>query len=233
MIQKESPVMPNVAVHENHLTFGGVAYFRGGAEDVEAGCIGEKRTPLTKQNYLEVKDRIPVPKIAVAKTTVVEIDFNKTSKGAFGAAVSALIKGVPVKFSGDVTFDKLRSGQLKLVKFSVPYNVIKKAANNSPQKLRSLIEWGNDARIVNEVFVVMEASMADQFNSNANAELSVGVDGLEATVGGSHTASGTTTVNISKGTTFAYLLLKIEWDAKLKRNRTKIVDLNDDQWSFN
>ena len=48
--------MPNVVVKENHLTFGGVAYFRGHAEDVEIGSIGEKRTPLTKQNYLEVKD---------------------------------------------------------------------------------------------------------------------------------------------------------------------------------
>ena len=189
-------------------------------------------TPLTKQNYLEVKDRIPVPKIAVVQTTVVDIDFKKTSKGAFGTAVSALIKGVPVKFSGAVTFDKLRSGQLKLVEFIVPYNVIKKAANNSPQKLRSLIEWGNDARIAHRVFVVMEASMANQFNSKANAELSVGVDGLEVTAGGSHTSSGATTVKISKDTTFAYLLVKIDWDAKLKKNRTKIVDLNDDQWSF-
>ena len=55
--------MANVAVKENHLTFGGVSYFRGHAEEVEIGSIGEKRTPLTKQNYLEVKDRIPVPKI--------------------------------------------------------------------------------------------------------------------------------------------------------------------------
>ena len=43
MIQKESPVMPNVAVHENHLKFGGVAYFRGNASAVEIGSIGEKR----------------------------------------------------------------------------------------------------------------------------------------------------------------------------------------------
>lgn len=224
--------MANVVVKENHLTFGGVAYFRGHAEEVEIGSIGEKRTPLTKQNYLEVKDRIPVPNIDVTKATVVDIDFTKTSKSAFDTAVSALIKGVPVTFSGDASFEKLKSGDLKLVKFSVSTNDMMKAANSSPQKLQSLIEWGNDARIAHQVFIVMEASLANQFDNNVTVDLSVGAKGLEAKVGGSGSASGTTTVQISKGTCFAYLLAKIDWDAKLKKNQTKIVDLDDDQWSF-
>jgi hypothetical protein len=225
--------MANVAVKENHLTFGGVSYFRGHAEEVEIGSIGEKRSPLTKQNYLEVKDRIPVPKIDVATTTVVDIDFTKTSKSAFNTVVSAIIKGVPVKVSGDATFEKLKKGELKLVKFSVSNNAMKTAANSSPQAINDLIEWGDDARIAHQVFIVMEAALANQFNNNVSADLSVGVKGLEAKVGGSGSASGTTTVNISKGTCFAYLLVKIDWDAKQKKNKTKIVDLDDDQWGFN
>ncbi len=224
--------MPNIVVKENHLTFGGVAYFRGHAEEVEIGSIGEKRKPLTKQNYLEVKDRIPVRNIDVTKATVVEIDFTKTSKSAFNTMVSAIVKGVPFEFSGDTTFKKLKSGELKLVKFSVSNNDMKKAANNSPQKLQSLIEWGNNARIVHQVFIVIEASMANQFNNNVNVDLSIGVKGLEAKVNGTESASGTTTVEISKGTCFAYLLAKIDWDAKQKKNKTKIVDLDDDQWGF-
>lgn len=224
--------MANVSVHENHLTFGGLSYFRGNAEEVEIGSIGEKRTPLTKQNYLEVKDRIPVPKIDVAKATVAEIDFTKTSKSAFNTVVSALIKGVPVKFNGDATFDKLRSGELKLVKLSVETNAMKNAANKAPRALKDLIEWGNDARIAHEVFVVMEASMANQFDNNVAVDLSAGVKGLEAKVGGSGSGSGTTSVVLSRGTCFAYLLAKIDWDAKQKKNQTRIVDLDDDQWSF-
>lgn len=224
--------MANVMVNENHLTFGGVGYFRGNAEEVEIGSVGEKRTPLTKQNYLEVKDRIPVPKIDVATATVVDIDFTKTSKSAFNTAVSAIVKGVPVKFSGDATFDKMKSGELKLVKFSVSNNDMKEAANNSPQRLQDLIEWGDDARIAHQVFIVMEASLANQFNNNITVDLSGEVKGLEAKVGGSGSASGGTAVQISKGTCFAYLLVKIDWDAKQKKNKTKIVDLDDDQWSF-
>jgi len=225
--------MANVVVAENHLTFGGVAYFRGNAEEVEIGSIGEKRTPLTKQNYLEVKDRIPVPNIAVTKSTVVGIDFTKTSKSAFNTVVSAIVKGVPVKFSGDATFEKLKSGELKLVKFSVSNNDMEDAANKSPKALQDLIEWGNDARIAHQVFIVMEASLASQFDNNVTVDLSVGAKGLEAKVGGSGSASGTTAVQISKGTCFAYLLAKIDWDAKQKKNKTKIIDLDDDQWSFN
>ena len=224
--------MANVLVKENHLTFGGVSYFRGHAEEVEIGSIGEKRTPLTKQNYIEVKDRIPVPKIDVVKATVVDIDSNNTSKSAFGIRVSAIVKGVPIEFSGDTMFEKLKSHQFRLVKFSVSNNNMKKAANNSPQKLQDLIEWGKDARIVHQVFIVMQASWANQFNNNVNVELSVGAKGLEAKVGGRGSASGTTAVQISKGTCFAYLLAKIDWDAKQKKNKTKIVDLDDDQWSF-
>ncbi len=224
--------MANVVVKENHLTFGGVAYFRGHAEEVQIGSIGEKRTPLTKQNYLEVKDQIPVDNIPVTRSTVAEIDFTQTSQSAFDLVVSAIVKGVPVKFSGDATFDKLRSGELKLVKFSVANNDMEKAANKSPQKLQDLIEWGNDARIAHQVFIVMEASLANQFDNNVAVDLSVGAKGLEAQVGGSGSTSGSTKVQISKGTCFAYLLVKIDWDATQKKNQTKIVDLDDDQWSF-
>ena len=38
--------MSNVVIKENHLTYGGKAYFRGGADDIILGAIGEKRAPL-------------------------------------------------------------------------------------------------------------------------------------------------------------------------------------------
>lgn len=224
--------MANVVVKDNHLTFGGVAYFRGHAEEVEIGSIGEKRASLVKMNHLEVKDRIPVPKIKTAQTTVVDISFTRTSKNAFKTVVSAIIKGVPVKFSGDATFDKLKTGELKLVKFSVMNNDMKDAANASPKALNSLIEWGSKARIAHQIFVVMEASLASHYGNNATAELSVGKKGLEAKVAGKHSSSGSTTVEISAGTTFAYLLANPSWDARVKKNRTKITDLKNDQWSL-
>jgi len=222
--------MKNVVVKENHLTFGGVAYFRAHAEEVEIGSIGEIRKPLAKQNYLEVKDRIPVPVEDVIEATVVDIDFDHTSKTDLSLGATALIDGVPVKFSGETAFEKLRSGDLKLVKFSILSNEIRKAANKSPEKLQDLHRWGKDARIAHQVFIVMEASLANQFSKNYGVKISAGVKGLEAAVGVGGSSSGTTTVNISKDTCFAYLLLKIKWDEK--QGELKILDLNDDQWGL-
>jgi hypothetical protein len=220
--------MANVIVNDNHLTYGGVGYFRGHAEEVELGSIGEKRSPLTKMNYLEVKDHIPAPKIGTAKSIKVDIDFTKTTKSSFGAIVTAIISGVPTKLSGDMTFQKLKSYELSLVKFSVAVNQMKAAANNSPDRLESLRGWGNDARIAHQVFVVVEAKVATQFDSNVTVNLSVGAKGLEATLSGSSSSSMTSVVPISAGTCFAYLLAKLDWN----KGKTEIEDLDDDQWSF-
>ena len=228
--------MPNVVLKDNHLTFGGVAYFRAHAEDVEPGSIGEKRSPVTKENYLEVKDRIPVNKIAVIKSTVIEIDTTNLSTTDVGAKVTAIVpvSGVPVPttLGVDDAFKKLKSSELKLVKFSVMNNDMMKAANNSPDKIQSLINWGNNARIALEVFMAMDATLATKFDNDVSVTLSAGVDKLvKATVGVTGSASGGTTVQISN-LGFAYLLAKIDWDAHEKKNQTRIVDLDDDQWSF-
>lgn len=225
--------MANVNVKENHLTLGGLKYFRGNAEEVELGSIGRKKDPFYGQNYLEVKDRIPAGKFKAAKSVVVDIDYEKSSKNAFNAAFKAIVKGVPVKLNLKNSFDKFRSGELKLVKLSVLSNKMKNAANNSPRKLQSLINWGKDARIAHQVFIVMDAKMANKYDNDVDVDISVGAKGIEATVAGRGKSSGETKVELSKDTCFAYLLAKIDWDAKQKKNKTKIVELHDDQWGPN
>jgi len=230
--------MANVVVKENHLTYGGVEYFRGGADVVAFGDIGEKRTPLTKQNYLEVKDQLPAEHLAGVRSTVVEIDTSTLSKTAFPLKVSAIvpISGVPVPttFDGEVAYTKLKSFDLKLVKFSIPTQNLVEAVNQSPQKRSLLIDWGNDARIAHHAFIVMDAKVATKFDNNVTVSLSLGVDKVvQATVGGSGSASGSTTVTFAPGVCFAYLLAKPEWNAHMKNNITAMIDANDDQWSFN
>jgi hypothetical protein len=39
-------------------------------------------------------------------------------------------------------------------------------------------------------------------------------------------------IGVFKGSAFAYGLVKIQWDANQKKNKTKIVKLTDDQWSL-
>jgi hypothetical protein len=229
--------MPNVVLKDNHLTFGGKAYFRCNADDVYApGCIGEKRTPWLKENYLEVKDLIPVNKIDVIRSSVIGLDTSNLSTGDVGANIKAIVPvgGVPVPatLGVDDAFKKLKSSEIKLVKFSVMNNDMMKAANNSPDKIQSLINWGDDARIAIEVFVAMDATLATKFANDASVTLSAGVDKVvKATVGAGGSGSGGTTVQMTN-MGFAYLLAKIDWDAHEKKNQTRIVDLDDDQWSL-
>ena len=220
--------MAKVAVRDNHLNFGGVTYFRGHAEQVRIGSYGEKRTPLTKMNYLEVKGQIPVPKINVATATVVDIDTAQTTSSAFSAAVSAIVSGVPVKFSGEATFNKLKTNELKLVKFSVMNNAMQAAVNDSPNALKNLADYGKDARIAHQLFVVMDQTTATKFDHDVSVNLSAGKGGLQATVGGSSKGSAETTVEVADGTGFAYLLLSLDWDKK----KTRLEDTDIDQWSL-
>lgn len=145
------------------------------SEEVEIGSIGEKRQPLTQQNYLEVKDRIPIGKIHGVKSNVFEIETTQLSKTDLKTEVNAIvpINGVPVPttLAVETAWKKLTSAELKLVKFSVMNNDTIEACNDSPQKLKFLIDWGNDARIVHQVFIVMDAKLSNKFDNNVNVTL--------------------------------------------------------------
>ena len=222
--------MSEVIVKKNRLKFLGVNYFRGGADDVLLASYGEKRTPLTSANRLEVKDSIPLPKGVIAEVTRVKIDFTNSSRAAFNQDVSAVIYGAPVKLKGEQAFERLRRGELELVKFKVEINRLIEAANRSQRVLQDLIRYGQDARIANQIFVVMSATLTSQMTNNVSVTLSGKYQGIEVTVGANHSATNRTTFTLSKGTTFAYLLTKIQWNARRKKKRTKIVDLRTDQW---
>ena len=123
----------------------------------------------------------------------------------------------------------------RLVKLIVENGDMEKAIEDLPSTLDKLRSYGSDARICHELFAVMEASLADALTASGSLTLSgsAGIEGIK--LSGTETVSGgktrTTTVTMSKGTTFAYLLLKIDWNhSGLKK--TDIKKLTDDQWSF-
>lgn len=215
-----------VIVKDSHLNFGGVTYFRGHAEEIQLGSYGEKRTPLTKMNYLEAKGRIDGAKMKKANAMVVSIDSTQSKKGDFTGNVNAIIKGVPVSLSGGSAYDKLVKEELKLLKISVMTEDMKHAINNSPVVRDNLDKYGRDARVAHQVFMIIDAEMSTVFSRDSSVELSAGAGPVKATVGGTFGSAGSTTVEISPGTCFAYLLAKIDW------KKDQVEDLDDDQWSF-
>lgn len=217
-------------VKDNHLHFNGENYFRGGSEDVELGSYGEKKKPLTQTNHLEVQARIPAEKLKIKEVAEIEIDFEKSSKGDLLANISA---AVVFKGKQNTAWEDLRSGKLKLVKFVVENEKMKDAINDSPKALERLIDYGDDARVAHQIFTVLEAEEAREFTSSKSFDISVSAGAIKVAVDGGGSSSGTTSVTLSKGMCFAYLLGKFDWDANQKKNKTRITKITDDHWSLN
>jgi hypothetical protein len=214
-----------VVVQNNHLTFNGIKYFRGGSESVVIGAYGEKKTPVFGQNYLQVQSDIPAGKLVVNSVTTVDIDFTKSSAGDIKVGLN-----VAGGYSGtaDAAFSDLKTGKLKLVKFEMRLGDVTTVVNASPEVLKNLKAYGNDARIAHQIFVVMEATMAKTFSTSGRLTFAKtgGKFQISANAGGS--TSGTTTVTLSPGTTYAYLLCKADWNT----GKTKAEKFVDDQWGM-
>jgi hypothetical protein len=221
--------MANVRVEENRLVYGGKSFFRGGAGTklVRLGSVGEKRTPLTKMNYLEVKDALAANKLGSAIVTKVSISDVQLKKSDFTGEVDVVIQGVPVGMEGGETFEKLMKSELVLTHMAVPMNQLEKAINSSPALRDDLDRWGNDARVVCECFFVVKAEVATHLARSGRVELSAGVEGLGGSVAGGGSGSGDTKVTYQFGSTFAYLLAKPEWGKG--KDKGECVGLNTDQ----
>lgn len=222
-----SPASADTAsVHDNHLEYMGKNYFRVGADVVTLGAYGEKKSPLLKGNYLEVQSTLPPAKIAkkVTNAAVVAIDFTSTKK----AEIEANLSGIKVVNAGTtVTYEALKTAKLKLVHVVITAVDIRDAANSTAGALANLKSYGKDARISQEIFVVMEAELADSFTASNTFEVT-GTTTTGITITGKHTVSGgaDSKVVLSKGTTFAYLLVKLQWNSA----KTAIEKATDDVW---
>jgi hypothetical protein len=74
-----------------------------------------------------------------------------------------------------------------------------------------------------------EASVAKSFEASKSLDLSVNAGVTKVSAEGGVSSSGSSSITLSKGSAFAYGLVKIKWDANQKKNKTKIVKLTDDQ----
>ncbi|MEM9807592.1 MAG: hypothetical protein AAF959_20195 [Cyanobacteria bacterium P01_D01_bin.56] len=226
-------------IQSSRANFNGVYYFRGGAENVTIGCYGVKRTPGVGQNRLEVDDQIQPRFLKVQEPTVVDINFSQTSTGEFEEGVSAPIKvltdiGVDATLSASQVFSSMRSGELKLAKFAIRLNDLRDAANADREAFNDLRNMGFRARVAHEVWVVMETKLFNSFSASGSLDVSGTVDKINvtATVNAGGFLSRTSTIELSAGTTFCYLLANPQFDKRLKRRRTKIERFTQDQWGI-
>jgi hypothetical protein len=219
----------DIAVKDNHLHFNGVNFFRGNADNVQLGSVGEKKTPATQENYLQVEENIPLKKLKINKVTVLTLNGAQLSGADIGGSIE--VDGLG-KLSASAVASKLKEDTLKLVKIDVLPHDIVSAANQSPKALDALIQCGHRGRIAHQVVTVMDARSAEIVRRGVSFSLEPVDGGPGLTVKGGAGSTDIETVRINSGSTFAYLLLEPKWDANLKKNWKEIEGWEDDQWSL-
>jgi hypothetical protein len=219
----------DIVIKDNHLQLDGVNYFRGNANNVQLGGVGEKKTPATQENYLQVEANIPVKKLKVNRVTVLTLNGARISGADVNASIA--VDGLGT-LSAAAVATRLKQETLKLVKIDVLPRDVVSAANDSPKVRDALIQCGRGGRIAHQVVTVMEARTAETVRRGVSFSLEPGDDGPGLTVRGAAGTTAVATVEINSGATFAYLLLKPKWDANLQKNWREIEDWEDDQWSL-
>jgi len=220
-------------LNSKRFKYDGESYFVAGSHECQIGCAGEKKSPLGKPKKLDVHRQINPDKIGVLSSNVIEVKLDVKKQSGLREIIPLTLPGIPIPLpvNAEQLGGKLTKGKLKLVHIWVKDEALKKAANNSPQLLNDLIDWGKDARLVREVFVVVDAKVAEKFRSKTSFEIGKAVNGtIGAQIGGDGGRAGSVEITLSPGAIFAYQLADIEWDAKAKKKRTRIEKLKDDQY---
>lgn len=214
--------MSMATVTDTHLTFNGVKYFRGNATAVALGSYGRKKTPPFKTTFLEVDASLDLSTLAVAPAVVVDLDATSSKKA--DVELDLKVVGVPVEGGISSTFNALASRELKLVQFCLPINEVKKAINESDEALEELKAARARARAVHQIWVVMEASEASKFTGDVSISALATAKGFKVTAKSSGSISSSTSISLTSGSTYAYLLLKPVW------HDASVSSLTTDQW---
>lgn len=225
--------MAMAALNDKRFKYNGKSYFVAGSHECQIGSAGEKRSPLGKAKNIDVHSQINPEKIGTLSSNVIEVKLDVEKQAGLRTLVPLTLPGIPVPIPVKVEQigGKLTQGTLKLVHIWVKESALKRAANDSPRLLNNLIDWGNDARLVNEVFVVVDVTVAEKFRSKTSFDIGKSLNGLiGAQIGGDGGRAGRVEVTLSPGAVFAYQLADIEWDAKAKKNRQFIDKFRDDQF---
>lgn len=223
-----------VKVTKHYLEVGTVKYFRGKADGVELGSYGEKKDPIGAQAHLDVQNKIKYEYLAdrIIVGTTADIKISNTSESIVEENGNLKIFGIGISLGESTSYKDAVKMKLKLRKFFINRGPLETTINQDAAGCRKyLAEEGNDARVVCEVWVVMTAEMSHQFDTAKETTIGVSALGQGIEIVTKNGASGNQTVVLSPGTTFAYLMAKVQkWTDK---HKTKIESLELDYKGMN
>jgi hypothetical protein len=213
-------------ITEHCFEYGAMKYFRGNAHLVEIGTCGQKHDPPGAKAYLDPYSTVQREHLAgrVDKGKPVGLDWGRTTKAALEANGPVSVFGLNLKAAATFSYEKVKSADLKLYNLSITEKLLKDMLNRDAGSVRQyLADEGQDGRIVSEVWVVMDAELAEHFDTSGSVSAAANGLGLNITAkGGKH---GTQTITLSKGAVFAYKLHKVkDWN----KGKTRVENVEAD-----
>lgn len=179
-------------------------------------------------NYLDTYRHLPFRQLKVRQATIVDIDMTQSTETDINASFN---KAGMINATVGNVYPSFVENKVKLVKLEVDIGDIVRVVNNRPRALGHLIDEGSDARIAHQIFVVMEATLAEKITGDSSLEIGVSNGEMKITADGTHKLDRDITVTLDDGSTFAYALMKPEWDHKKKIE--KMVSGKTDQHCVN
>ncbi|AOW12677.1 hypothetical protein LPB72_16770 [Hydrogenophaga crassostreae] len=216
-------------ITNHYFKFGIHKYFRGSAHELELGHYGQKKDPIGAKAWLAPHDKIkPVHmKGRVKVNTRTRIDWNEVSSVELQTGGALTYYGI--NFNGAKSFSHAhaKSAKLELISLSIDEGPLIAMINADRPARNQMADEGKDARIVSEVWVVVEAELAEHFktygSSSAGVEIKAVKGDAQLTVSGG--TRGSQSIVLSKGTTFAYRLHKVnDWN----KGKTRVEGVEDD-----
>jgi len=208
--------MGSYGLKGNFLKVNNTNYYR--SNGIQLGHVGKKNTSIFSVNRVDAQINIPAPKMKVKYGETFVMDEDSATE----IAGSVSFKGLSLK----AFKKKLIEGDLKLARYYMKNRVIENAIEDSPRLIESIKSFGRDARVVSDVWIVVDAEIIEKTKGG-------GTLGFKNSVSGNASLEGETTMVLSTGTVIAYMLQKINWEEKQKKNWSKIDYLSEDPWGLN
>lgn len=218
-----------IKITDNVFEFGNQKYFRGNAHLIQMGTYGEKKDPIGARSYVDPQSKVQSEILAgrVKPGTIATIEWGETTQASFSINGPIKYFGLNGKVGVDGTYEKAKTAHLKLANFYINEGPLTDMLNKDADGARKfLADEGDDARIVGEVWVAMEAELAEHFATYGSVSASAKAAGSDVQVTVSGGKNGSQSVSLSPGTTFAYKLYKVKkWTS---HDKTRIENLEAD-----
>jgi hypothetical protein len=203
--------MDDYKLAKTYLKVNNLKYYR--SHGINLADVGEMKNSLFSVNRIDAQSNIPAPKVKV------KYGESITMNSHFASDLSANFSYNGI--SGSAFRKQLTKGDLKLVRYYMSNRDIENGIEDSPKLIESIRSMGRDARVVSDVWVVVDGQMY-------SATKGGGKFNYQMTGSGKARLKRETTVDFGDTQVLAYMLQKIDWKEKQKKNWSKIDKLIED-----